>query len=77
MLVHVQFYGPLRDILARDQKGHATVTLPASATVTDLLQQFKLGDTVSVAVNSHYEASFDHVLHDGDNVAVFDAVAGG
>lgn len=74
--VHLTLHGILRDHLPRQAKGRTVLTLPADATVADVLQQFKLNTTVSAAVRGAQVAR-DYVLQDGDDLQLFRMLGGG
>ncbi len=74
--VHLTLHGILRDHLPRQAKGKTTLTLPAGARVTDVLQQFKLSSTVSAAVGGA-QVEHNHILQDGDDLQLFRMLGGG
>lgn len=81
MQVRVLYFGALRELLARENE---TVELPARATVTQLIEHCMVraprlrgfAAAIAVAVNREY-ASQDHLLCDGDEVALLPPVSGG
>ena len=80
MTIRALFFASYADAFGRD---HMTVEVPKGSTVGDLLRQLRTLDpdrrlppAPLVAVNERY-ARFDHVLHQGDEVAVSPPVAGG
>ncbi len=76
MEIKVILHGVLRDRLPRQAKGKTTLTLPAGASVAEVLQQLQLSPTVSAAVGgAQVEAS--HPLQDGDEVQLFRMIGGG
>ncbi len=71
--------------LARDVgKREAPLELPAGATVADALRQLTsnhaairaFGDRLAIAVNSEYVGA-EHLLRDGDELALIPPVSGG
>jgi sulfur carrier protein ThiS len=74
--VQLTLHGILRDHLPRQAKGKTTLSLPEGATVADVLQQFKLKQSVSAAV-SGVQVERGHVLHDGDDLQLFRMIGGG
>jgi molybdopterin converting factor subunit 1 len=81
MQVQVLYFGVLKDVLQRDRE---QIDLAASASVEKLLSQIRgtrLGrdlpwNSLAVAVNQVY-AQRDHILRDGDEVALLPPVTGG
>lgn len=81
MRVRVRFFAILKDQAGRDA---TDLELPASATVADALRLLATQHAalatqltrVAPAVNREY-ASRDHVLTDGDELALIPAVSGG
>lgn len=76
MEVQLTLHGILRDHLPRQAKGKTTLTLPAGATVADVLQQFTLKQNVSAAV-AGVQVEPTHVLQDGDDLQLFRMIGGG
>jgi sulfur carrier protein ThiS len=74
--VQLTLHGILRDHLPRQAKGRTTLTLPAGATVAEVLQQFKLKSTVSAAVGG-VQVEHSHVLQEGDDLQLFRMIGGG
>jgi sulfur carrier protein ThiS len=74
--VQLTLHGILRDHLPRQAKGRTTLTLPAGATVAEVLQQFKLKSTVSAAVGG-VQVEHTHVLQEGDDLQLFRMIGGG
>jgi sulfur carrier protein ThiS len=77
MHISIHLHGILRDILPPGTRGRATLDLPASATVADLLTQLNIQRGVLVSVNGHPNLEAGHVLQDGDQVVVYTPVGGG
>jgi molybdopterin converting factor small subunit len=79
MRVTVKLFATFRRYLPPDSEGHACdVEVPAGTSVAAVLGQFgvPVDGTVVVLVNGR-TAELDSVLHEGDAVAVFPALAGG
>ena len=76
MEVKLTLHGILRDALPRQAKGKTTLTLSEGATVADVLQQFKLKQTVSAAVGG-VQVEPSHILQDGDDLQIFRMIGGG
>lgn len=75
--VQVRLYGSLRELLPREQKGEATLTLSDGATLRDLKAAFDFPRPVVFAINEEPVDDELLVLSDGDRVAVFSIVSGG
>jgi molybdopterin converting factor subunit 1 len=81
MQVQVLYFGVLKDILLRDSE---RMDLSVTASVEELLSRIRgtrphhesLWNSVAVAVNQVY-AKRDHLLRDGDEVALLPPVSGG
>ncbi|MBI1815888.1 MAG: molybdopterin converting factor subunit 1 [Deltaproteobacteria bacterium] len=81
MQLHVRFFASIREKLHRAE---ATWSAPAGATVREVLDHLcrefpplvALRPSVSVAVNREY-VDPDHVLTDGDEIALIPPVSGG
>ena len=81
MDIRVRFFASIRQKLRRDE---GVCSLPDGATVGDLLDQLcrefpafvDMRRSVSTAVNREY-ADADHVLAEGDEVALIPPVSGG
>lgn len=81
MQVRVLYFGTLKDIFLTDQ---ANLDLPENTTVSSLLDHFRqlhpergsLWNVLAVAVNQEY-AYPQHLLHEGDEVALLPPVSGG
>lgn len=76
--VSVLFFASYRELAGENER---QVTLSRSARVADLLRRLRddgveVPEGASVAVNRRYAAA-DHVLADGDEVALVPPVAGG
>jgi sulfur carrier protein ThiS len=76
MEIKVILHGVLRDHLPRQAKGKTTLTLPAGASVANVLEQLQLSSTVSAAVRG-VQVEAGHPLQDGDEVQVFRMIGGG
>ena len=69
--------GSLVDYLPDSERGQASITLKEKATISDLLNQLKIRQRVTVAVNGEQEMEMEDLLSDGDEVLVFTGVSGG
>ena len=76
MEIKLSLHGILRDYLPKKAKGKATLTLPDGATVTDVIQELKIKQNVSVVVNG-VEVEQNHILQSGEEVQLFRLIAGG
>ncbi len=76
MKVKVTLHGILRDYLPRKAKGKTSLTLPEGTTVDDVVQQLKIKQTITTAVNS-VQVETSHVLQDGDDLQMFRMIGGG
>lgn len=76
MEIQLTLHGILRDQLPRQAKGKTSLTLPAGATVADVLQQFNLKQSVSAAIGG-VQVESSHVLQEGDDLQVFRMIGGG
>ncbi len=74
--INLTLHGILRDYLPRDARGRATLSLPAGATVADVVAQLSIRQTVSAVVNN-VDVEQDHPLHPGDELHMFRMIAGG
>lgn len=77
MQINVHLHGILRDRLPREAKGRVTLTLGEGATVHDVLAFLGIEGRVAVSLNGILEPERAHVLHDGDDIAIFTVVGGG
>jgi sulfur carrier protein ThiS len=76
MEIKLSLHGILRDYLPRTAKGKTTLTLPAGATVNDVIQQLKIKQTVSAAING-LEVENSYMLQEGEELHLFRLIAGG
>lgn len=76
MEVNIVLHGILRDYLPRKAKGRSSLSLPAGATVDDVVQQLYIKQNVSAAVNG-VEVERNYVLQDGEELHLFRMIAGG
>ena len=76
--VRVTLFADLRRFLPRGHEGPQTYTLPAGATVTDLLAAIDIPaeDEVTVGLNGE-QAARETVLRDGDDAVMFSPMEGG
>lgn len=77
MKIHAHLYGSLRDLLPAEQKGRATLELPAGTTPADVLTQLGIDSFALIAINDEHDADHNQPLQDGDKLAVFMPAAGG
>lgn len=75
MEIYVRLYGSLRDLAGGN--GRVTLTLPAGATLADLKAELGVTRPVIIACNDQHETADNHVLQDGDRVALFSVMGGG
>lgn len=81
MQVRVLFFGMLKDVVGR---GNDSLTLPAGATLADLLARYQsefprlrqLLPSLALSINQEYAAA-GQPLHDNDEVALLPPVSGG
>jgi molybdopterin converting factor subunit 1 len=81
MEVRVLFFGMLKDLVGRDSE---TLTLPASATVEDVLRHYREANprlrqilpSIAISVNQEY-AGLAAKLKEGDEIALLPPVSGG
>jgi sulfur carrier protein ThiS len=76
MDVNVTLHGILRDYLPRPAKGQTTLTLPAGATVSQVIQRLQIKQNVSAAI-AGTEVEQSRVLQEGDDLHLFRLIAGG
>ena len=76
MEVNLTLHGILRDYLPRQAKGKRTLTLPPGTTVADVVEQLKIRQTVTAAVNGT-QVEKDYVLKNGDDLQMFRMIGGG
>ena len=76
MEIAVTLHGILRDYLPRQAKGKTTLTLPAGTTIDDVVQQLKIKQNVSAAING-MEVDTGHILQEGEQLDLFRIIAGG
>jgi sulfur carrier protein ThiS len=74
--INLTLHGILRDYLPRPSKGKSTLTLPAGTTVAEVVEQLKIKQTVTAAVNGT-QVETDYVLKDGDELQMFRMIGGG
>jgi sulfur carrier protein ThiS len=78
MQVHVKLQSRFREHLPPAARGEATIELPESATVDQLLAHLNIERRVRlVTVNDEPETDPGRVLRDGDSIRVFPFVVGG
>ncbi|GAB4425315.1 MAG: hypothetical protein Kow0031_04840 [Anaerolineae bacterium] len=76
MDINITLHGILRDYLPRKARGRATLALPQGATVSDVVAQLGIKQTVSAVVNGA-DVEPDHTLQPGDDLQMFRLIAGG
>ncbi len=76
MEVKLTLHGILRDYLPRQAKGKATLNLPAGTTVAEVVEQLKIKQTVTAAVDG-VQVETGYVLKNGDNLQLFRMIGGG
>jgi sulfur carrier protein ThiS len=74
--IHLTLHGILRDYLPRAAKGKTTLTLPQGAAIDDLIEQLKIKQTVTAAIDGQ-QVETSHVLQEGDDVQMFRMIGGG
>lgn len=80
MQVQVKLFATLRKHLPPGASaGKATLTLPAGATLRDLIQHLNIPQDMAqmVLVNGEQTREFERALAEGDAVSIFPPVAGG
>jgi sulfur carrier protein ThiS len=77
MKIDIHLHGLFRDYLPLEAKGRATLDLPPGSTAADLLAHLDIQRRAIVAVNDAVEVAPDHILRDGDDVAIFGVSGGG
>ena len=76
MEVNLTLHGILRDYLPRQAKGKTTLTLPAGTTVAEVVDQLKIKQTITAAVEG-VQVETGYVLKDSDNLQLFRMIGGG
>ena len=76
MEINLTLHGILRDYLPRQAKGRRSLTLPAGTTVAEVVEQLKIKQTVTAAVNGT-QVETDYVLKNGDDLQMFRMIGGG
>jgi sulfur carrier protein ThiS len=74
--ITITLHGILRDYLPRTAKGKTTLQLPEGATIDDVVQQLKIKQNVSAAVDG-VEVQTGHLLQEGEELHLFRLIAGG
>jgi hypothetical protein len=76
--VRATLFADLRRFLPRGHEGPQSYTLPAGATVTDLLAVIGIPTDGEITTGRNGEqAQLDTVLHDGDDLVFFSPMEGG
>ena len=76
MEVNLTLHGILRDYLPRQAKGKTTLTLPAGTTVAEVVDQLKIKQTITAAVEG-VQVETGYVLKDGNDLQLFRMIGGG
>ena len=76
MDVNIKLHGILRDYLPKKAKGRTTLTVPEGTTISNIIEQLKIKQTVSAVVNGA-ETENSHTLQNGDELQMFRLIAGG
>ena len=76
MEVNLTLHGILRDYLPRQAKGKTTLTLPAGTTVAEVVDQLKIKQTITAAVDG-VQVETGYVLKDGNDLQLFRMIGGG
>ena len=76
MEIQITLHGILRDYLPRKAKGKTTLDLPSGTTIADVVQQLKIKQNVSAAIDGD-EIENSHILQDGEALHLFRLIAGG
>jgi sulfur carrier protein ThiS len=76
MEIQVTLHGILRDYLPGKAKGKTTLALTSGTTIGDIVQQLKIKQNVSAAVNGT-EVENSHILQDGEELHLFRFISGG
>ena len=76
MEVNLTLHGILRDYLPRQAKGKTTLTLPAGTTVAEVVDQLKIKQTITAAVEG-VQVETGYVLKDGNDLQLSRMIGGG
>ena len=76
MDVNIKLHGILRDYLPKKAKGRTTLTVSEVTTISNIIEQLKIKQTVSAVVNGT-EVENNHTLQNGDELQMFRLIAGG
>ena len=76
MDVNIKLHGILRDYLPKKAKGRTTLTVPEGTTISNIIEQLKIKQTVSAVVNG-IEVENKYTLQDDDDLQMFRLIAGG
>lgn len=77
MRVHVILYSILREKLPRENRGRATLNLPAGSALVDALVHLGIDVRVVCSLNGQVESDLATPLRNGDEVRVFRPAGGG
>jgi molybdopterin converting factor small subunit len=77
MQVHIRLHGILRDRLAPELKGRATLDLSAGSSLQSLLDHLRLDGYLHASINEEIAEDFGSLLNNGDTVDLFRPSAGG
>lgn len=76
MEINLTLHGILRDYLPRQNKGKSTLSLPPGTTVAEVVEQLRIKQTVTAAVNGA-QVETEYVLQNGDDLQMFRMIGGG
>ncbi len=76
MEIQITLHGILRDYLPRQAKGRTTLELAEGTTIADVVEQLKIKQKVSAAINGS-EVEKSHTLQPGEQLDLFRLIAGG
>ena len=76
MEINLTLHGILRDYLPRQSKGKSQLNLPEGTTVAEVVEQLKIKQTVSAAVNGA-QVDPEYVLNHEDDLQMFRMIGGG
>jgi sulfur carrier protein ThiS len=74
--VRITLHGILRDYLPRKAKGKTILTLPEGTTIDEVVQQLKIKQTVTAAIDGE-QVETTQLLQDGDDLQMFRMIGGG
>jgi sulfur carrier protein ThiS len=77
MKVKVILHSVLRQKLPPETRGRTELDLPDGITVADFLAQLGIPPDVNWSINGQLKRDLDQVLQSGDEIRVFQQIAGG